>query len=94
MSHLRARQVNQADFLEFDYVLAMDHSNLSDLEAMCPADYQGELGLFLNYSEQALGVEEVPDPYYGSGDGFRHVLDLVEHASDGLLQHIISKHSL
>lgn len=32
--------------------------------------------------------EVVPDPYYGGVQGFEHVLDLVEDACDGLLQHI------
>jgi protein-tyrosine phosphatase len=33
-------------------------------------------------------TEEVPDPYYGGADGFSQVLDLVEAASEGLLQQI------
>jgi protein-tyrosine phosphatase len=31
---------------------------------------------------------EVPDPYYGGANGFEEVLDLVEAASRGLLQHL------
>lgn len=30
----------------------------------------------------------MPDPYYGGAQGFEHVLDLVEDACDGLIQHI------
>jgi protein-tyrosine phosphatase len=33
-------------------------------------------------------VEEVPDPYYGGDEGFTRVLDMVEAASEGLLQEI------
>lgn len=93
LSALRARQVIAADFSSFDYILAMDHSNLSDLQAMSPANYAGELALFLHYGKNC-STEEVPDPYYGSGDGFNRVLDLVEEASEGLLQHIVQKHKL
>jgi protein-tyrosine phosphatase len=32
----------------------------------------------------------VPDPYYGGAQGFDHVLDLVEDASEGLLLHVQS----
>jgi protein-tyrosine phosphatase len=32
----------------------------------------------------------VPDPYQGGPDGFDHVLDLVEDACDGLVQHLSS----
>ena len=35
---------------------------------------------------------EVPDPYYGGPDGFEHVLDLVEEASEGLLEDIRERH--
>jgi protein-tyrosine phosphatase len=34
----------------------------------------------------------VPDPYYGGPDGFEHVLDLVEEASEGLLDDICRRH--
>lgn len=87
LSQLRARQVNPADFDEYHYILAMDHSNLQDLQAMRPAHYSGHLGLFLEFDDNDH-YREVPDPYYGEGDGFELVLDLVESACDGLLQHI------
>ncbi|MGB0468500.1 MAG: low molecular weight protein-tyrosine-phosphatase [Pontibacterium sp.] len=83
LSGLRARQVSAADFNRFDYILAMDSSNLANLEALCPDDYRGHLGLFLDFT--ALEGHEVPDPYYGGQNGFDHVLDLVESASEGLL---------
>lgn len=87
LAHLRARLVTPADFSEFDYILAMDDQNLRDLKDMAPAGYQGHLGLFLDFSRQQA-YREVPDPYYGDGDGFETVLDLVEDAVDGLLTHI------
>jgi len=65
----------------------MDNENLSNLYAMRPRDYQGQLGLFLDYSQQSEQTE-VPDPYYGGDNGFAMVLDLVEEASAGLLAHI------
>ena len=92
LSALRARQVCPADFQRFHYILAMDHNNLADLRALCPPDYPGHLGLFLSFAD-VWHEEEVPDPYYGGGDGFTHVLDLVEAASDGLLREIRRAHS-
>jgi len=89
LSQLRARQVRAADFRRFDYVLAMDLMNLADLEIMCPADFSGHLGLFLPFAAEAV-TEEVPDPYYGGPGGFSQVLNLVEAASEGLLQQIIA----
>ena len=87
LSRLRARQFQADDFQRFDYILAMDHTNLGDLEALRPAGYEGHLGLFLAFAE-GVSELEVPDPYYGDGDGFALVLDLVEAASSGLLEAI------
>lgn len=87
LSILRARQVHAADFEEFDYILAMDESNLRDLHSLKPSHYAGHLGLFLDFGVSKQ-YREVPDPYYGGGDGFELVLDLVEEAAQGLLLHI------
>jgi protein-tyrosine phosphatase len=92
LSPLRARQVHRADFERFDYILAMDRKNLADLEALCPSHYAGHLGLFLPFASN-VPEQEVPDPYFGGDDGFAHVLDLVEAASEGLLQEISRAYS-
>lgn len=83
LSHLVARQVRPEDFLEFDYILAMDKQNLWDLKAMALPEFSGRLELFLEYGSSDL--EEVPDPYSGGREGFEQVLDLVEDAAQGLL---------
>ncbi len=87
LEHLRARQVTAQDFHSFDYILAMDNNNLADLCALQPQGFTGTLRLFLDYAPQ-FGEREVPDPYYGGDEGFDHVLDLVEAASEGLLREI------
>ncbi|MEQ3636641.1 low molecular weight protein-tyrosine-phosphatase [Alcanivorax sp.] len=87
MAALRARQVSPADFANFDWVLAMDNTNLADLEVMRPASYQGTLARFLDFAEHTA-VQEVPDPYYGGEDGFDTVLDLIEESADGLLRRV------
>ena len=83
LSALRARQVVPADFVRFTHILAMDRSNLDDLQLLKPEDFSGELGLFLGYGSR--GLYEVPDPYYGGAKGFEDVLDLVEDAAEGLI---------
>jgi protein-tyrosine phosphatase len=93
LSPLRGRQVEAQDFFRFDYVLAMDNQNLVLLERLRPGDAQSHLGLFLEFSE-SHDEWEVPDPYYGGTDGFERVLDMVEDASKGLLQHIRQQHLL
>lgn len=83
LSSLRGRQVSVDDFARFDLILAMDGANLRDLQRMRPAQARGELDLYLRRFEMA--EDDVPDPYYGGSEGFEHVLDLLEQASDALL---------
>jgi protein-tyrosine phosphatase len=86
LSSQRARRVTTEDFLAFDYVIAMDESNRRDLLSICPAGYEERIHLFLDFADSK--ESEVPDPYYGQGRGFEIVLNLVEDAADGLLEHI------
>ncbi|OGS93562.1 MAG: phosphotyrosine protein phosphatase [Gallionellales bacterium GWA2_59_43] len=90
MSTLRGRQVGAADFDRFDYVLAMDHANLAILQRLAQQG-GGDPQLFLEYAKHHK-EREVPDPYYGGADGFERVLDMVEDAAEGLLQHIRERH--
>ncbi len=85
MSTLRGRQVQYGDFEHFDFILAMDESNLLELRQRCPKQYIEKLGLFLTYANNCQETE-VPDPYYGGEKGFFHVLDLVEDASEGFVE--------
>ncbi|WP_081225435.1 low molecular weight protein-tyrosine-phosphatase [Pseudoalteromonas luteoviolacea] len=83
-SGITSRQVVKKDFEEFDLILCADNNNLADLQANCPPAYLHKLHLFLTYA--GMDVAEVPDPYYGDGDGFELVLDLVETASDRIIK--------
>ncbi len=91
MSALRGRQVGREDFGRFDYVLAMDQNNLAILERLRPREAGSHLGLFLEFAVRHT-EREVPDPYYGGAEGFERVLDMVEDAAQGLLQHIRKQH--
>lgn len=86
LSRLRARQVRARDFADFDVILAMDHDNLRCLEKMRPAGSRARVQLFLEYSPPDCAERDVPDPYYGEGDGFERVLDLTHAASRGLIE--------
>ncbi len=91
MSKLRGRQVCREDFRRFDYVLAMDSSNLGILQRLATPDSNAMTRLFLEYARHHA-EREVPDPYYGGEDGFEHVLDMVEDAAQGLLEEIRRRH--
>ena len=91
MSLLRGRQVEENDFRQFDYVLAMDRANLAILQNITPTGSETKAQLFLEYARHH-NEREVPDPYYGGADGFERVLDMVEDAAQGLLEEIRQKH--
>lgn len=87
MDDKRARQVGKADFRYFDYLLAMDEGNLAILNKLCPPDCAHKLGLFMRYGANYPG-HEILDPYHGGNRSFELVLDMVENAASGLLDHI------
>jgi protein-tyrosine phosphatase len=87
MADLRARKVRAADFLLFDLILAMDRDHHDHLEALKPNDGRAAVKLFLDYHPKLRG-RDVPDPYYGGPEGFQHVLDMIEEASERLLAEI------
>jgi low molecular weight protein-tyrosine phosphatase len=87
IDHLRARRVADEDFARFDLILAMDTANRAALEERCVPELKGRIRLFLEFSSRA-GALDVPDPYYGGSGGFERVLDLVEEASLGLIEHL------
>ncbi|KAA6185787.1 low molecular weight phosphotyrosine protein phosphatase [Thiohalocapsa marina] len=93
LSDLRARRALAEDFELFQYILAMDQDNYDNLALLCPAGrgLEQRLRLFMEFAPH-MGQREVPDPYYGGAGGFETVFDLVEAASQGLLEEIRRRH--
>jgi protein-tyrosine phosphatase len=86
-----ARSVRAEDFDDFDLILAMDLSNVDELRRMAPnEDGRAKVRLLREFdpASAATGDLDVPDPYYGEGDGFERVLDHVQAACAGLLAQI------
>ncbi|WAQ85173.1 hypothetical protein PtA15_5A747 [Puccinia triticina] len=63
-----AQQVQLSDFDTFDYILAMDTSNLRNLREMQPPQSKAQVKLFGEYGDGDI----VKDPYYGANDGFAY----------------------
>ena len=85
----RARQITPDDCRDFDYVLTMDEENYRRVAALCRGS--AVVRPFLDFAAGSPG-REVPDPYSGGPDEFEHVLDLVEEASEGLIEDIRGRH--
>ena len=83
LSSLRARQLTKDDFTAFDYIFAMDESNLRNINRVKPSNSTAVIDLFLK--RYHCKADEVPDPYYDGAAGFEHVLDLLEDGCRKLL---------
>lgn len=94
LSGLRARQVQLVDFIDFDLILAMDLSNLAELQQL-QAQAEKHYGASALHANLALMSEydpvypqqALPDPYYGEADGFERVLDQCESSSRAWVAH-------
>jgi protein-tyrosine phosphatase len=87
LSDLRARQITETDFIMHDLLLAMDWDNLALAEQACPPTMRHKLRRLTEFCQQH-DATVVPDPYYGGDEGFTQVLDLIEDACSGLLDHV------
>ena len=89
ISSQRARRIKPEDCRNFDYVLTMDEENYRAVAGLCRGS--AVVRPFLDFATDSPETA-VPDPYYGGPDSFEHVLDLVEEASEGLLEDIRERH--
>jgi protein-tyrosine phosphatase len=91
----RARQFKRADFDRFDYVLAMDRSNLEDLYDLAPdAAAKKKLHLLRSFDPASADGASVPDPYYGSDEDFDDVVRICLAACAPLLEKLRHEHGL
>lgn len=91
LSGQRARRIEKHDLDHFDYVLVMDQGNLEEVLHLSSPEHRERIHLFMTFAGR-WQESEVPDPYYGGGSGFQQVLDMVEDAAEGLLEHIHRHH--
>jgi len=90
LSPQRSRAVQATDFERFDLVLAMDSDNFEHLEEACPPQHRHKVRRLMEFARMHR-VADVPDPYQGAGADFERVLDLIEDACDGLVDHLSMK---
>jgi protein-tyrosine phosphatase len=84
---IRARRVTERDLVNNDLVFAMDESNMRSLLEMCPRGHQHKISLLLSHQLTQPFVE-VPDPYYGSAEGFERVIQILDTAMEDLIIYI------
>ena len=89
----RGRQVHLTDFRDFTYIIAMDSSNLRNLEVLKLQSRfpNKEIFLMRNFAAEETGLP-VPDPYYGGEKEFEEVYAILDEALDGFLNHLKKGH--
>ena len=94
LSGHRAQQLTAEHLERFDYLVAMDTSNIENARRL-RGGQQAELLLLRDFepreSQRGLGV---PDPWGGGAGGFDEVYDIVDRCLDNLLDHIRERESL
>ena len=81
-----ARQITKRDYDYYDYIVAMDQSNIRNLKNMLNNDPQGKISLLMDYPSRPA---DVADPWY-TGD-FQATWDDVSEGCEALLKFIMKK---
>lgn len=90
LSRIRARRVTERDLVRSDFIFAMDESNIRDLSEKCPMGHRQKLSLLLSH-QHGQPMIEVPDPYFGSIEGFERVFQLLDAAMSDLISYLKSR---
>ena len=84
-----ARQICDADFDRFDYIIVMDEENYKAVTRMKNrVGGRAEVCRMADYFTHHRKNHSVPDPYYGDDRDFELAIDLIEDGCQGLLQHL------
>ena len=82
-----SRSVSSSDLDYYDYIFAMDKSNLKDLQELANPEQLNKIHLFLPFGK-VEETDEVPDPYYTLG--FDYVFNLINQANKKILEILLS----
>ncbi len=85
---LRARQFKASDFEEFDLILAMDASNLSNMLKLAPDALAVKNARLVMDFAPDHELREVPDPYFGGDEGFEEVHAMLMEACNKVLDQV------
>jgi protein-tyrosine phosphatase len=88
------RQLTVDDLSYFDYVLAMDNSNLQNILSLDGSDHHShKVSLLREFDSEGKGLE-VPDPYFGGEEGFDLVYSILDRSLDGFIAYVRQTHSV
>ena len=87
----RCRQVTPEDFNDFDLIIGMDASNLTNLRRIAPSvEAARKIHGMAEFFSGGARYDHVPDPYYEGSEGFELVLDLLQDGCQNLFNRLES----
>jgi protein-tyrosine phosphatase len=89
-----ARQLCEADLTNFDYILAMDKSNFSNILRLPGSDQMRSRIKLMREFDPIEKNGEVPDPYHGGEQGFQDVFVILDRTTENFLKHVIETHKI
>jgi protein-tyrosine phosphatase len=94
----RARKLASDDFAQFDYLVAMDESNLEYIQTQSHRstgfDLPDERGFLFRSFDPNPDDINVPDPYYEDIAAFEEVYQIVLRCGESLLDYLVERHGL
>lgn len=90
ISMLRARQLCQRDYAEFDWLLCADSQNVRDVLRQAPSSQRGKVVLLTEWAQVHEGCA-VPDPYTGGPAEFEHAWRLVDSAARAVVARLCAE---
>lgn len=88
----RGRQLTPADLDDFDYVLAMDASNYSNIFRLPNAQqHVSKIRMMRAFDTEGVGGD-VPDPYYGTEQNFQEVFDILDRSMEQFISYLEQEH--
>ena len=87
------RQLRESDFQDFDYIVAMDESNYMAITHHPGYMHSRAEVVMMRSFDTASTDLNVPDPYFGSMDGFEKVYQMLVKANEGFIGFLTEKSS-
>ncbi|WP_066298316.1 low molecular weight protein-tyrosine-phosphatase [Bacillus sp. FJAT-29937] len=88
---LKARQINMNDFQDFKYIVAMDASNVQNIEKLKKEESDARVMMLLDLVQEATD-KDVPDPYFTGN--FEEVYELIKKGCEQLLKELRNAHNI
>ncbi|WP_164670438.1 low molecular weight protein-tyrosine-phosphatase [Virgibacillus doumboii] len=88
---MKARQVHTDDWRDFDYIIAMDDQNISDLQGINEDETGVVVAKLMEFVDDSDELN-VPDPYFTGN--FDYTYELVSKGCNELLEYIVKTNNI